>query len=113
MSLWMAILLLLGVVKLPIAALMLWLPFHNDEALRGGEAAASSNEDGGSAAFPAGPLDPHPTVPGPPRPRRRPPGHGSPAPQRAARRRGVHGPLPPAPARVRPPARNPRLPLAR
>ena len=56
MSLWMAILLLLGVVKLPIAALMLWLPFHNDEALRGGEAAASSNEDGGSAAFPAGSL---------------------------------------------------------
>jgi hypothetical protein len=82
----MAILLLLGVIKLPIAALMLWLPFRNDEALRSGDAPAS-DEDGGSAALPAGPLDPRPRAPGPHPPRRRPPGHGSSARRRAGRRR--------------------------
>ena len=45
----------------------------------------SSEEDGGSKALPAGPLDPHPRSPLPRRPRRGP--HGSPSP--------------PAPARVR------------
>jgi hypothetical protein len=112
MSLWMAILLLLGVIKLPIAALMLWLPFRNDEALRTGDAPAS-DEDGGSAALSAGPLDPRPRAPGPHPPRRRPPGHGSSARRRAGRRRGVHGPGPAAPARLRAPASKPRLPLGR
>jgi hypothetical protein len=112
MSLWMSILLLLGVIKLPIAALMLWLPFRNDEALRADDATASSDEDGGSPALPAGPLDPHPRSPHLDGPRRRPPGHGSSSP-RPPRRRGAHGPLPGSPMRVRAPARRTRLPLAR
>jgi hypothetical protein len=113
MSLWMLIVLLLGLIKLPIAALMLWLPFRNDEALRASDEAASSDEDGGSAVLPAGPLDPHPGPPDPGLPRRRPPGHGGSPRQRMRRRRGAHGPTPASPARVRAPARQPRLPLAR
>lgn len=35
MSLWMVIV-LLGLVKLPVAALMLWLPFRNDHAMSSG-----------------------------------------------------------------------------
>jgi len=49
-----------------------------DEAMRDPEASDSSEEDGGSRALPAGPLDPHPRTPRTPKPRRGP--HGSPSP---------------------------------
>jgi hypothetical protein len=111
MSLWLLIVLLLGVIKLPIAALLLWLPFRNDQSLRAGDATASSDDDGGSAVLPAGPLDPQPRPSRPRAPRRRPPGDGGSAPQPKRRQRGDHG-LPTSPARVRGPARRPRLPLA-
>jgi hypothetical protein len=90
MSLWMLIV-LLGVIKLPLIGLMLWMPFRNDEALRPVDATDSSDseDDGGSHNLPAGPLDPHPRMPLPRSPRRDP--HGSPAL--------------PAPARVRGPVR--------
>lgn len=79
MQLWLWILLLAAVIKLPIAALMLWLPIRYDEAMIPPDATDSSEEDGGSMALPGGPLDPHPRVPSPRKPRRGP--HGSPSPQ--------------------------------
>lgn len=92
MPLWVWILLLVSLIKLPIAGLMLWVPFRNDEAMRAPDPSDSSEEDGGSHALPGGPLDPHPRAPFPRRPRRGP--HGS--------------PCPPAPRRVRTPVRSTR-----
>jgi hypothetical protein len=77
MSLWMVIV-LLGLVKLPVAAMMLWIPFRNDQAMSApatADAAGDSEDDGGSMALGACPLDPHPRFPRP-GPRRRGP-HGS------------------------------------
>jgi hypothetical protein len=91
MSLWMVIV-LLGLVKLPLAALMLWIPFRDDQAMSAGatgieaDGAGDSEDDGGSVALGASPLDPHPRSPRP-RPRRRGP-HGSgtpPSPRRIRR----------------------------
>jgi len=70
--------LLAGLIKLPVAALMLWLPFRYDESMRSPDVPDSSEEDGGSKALPGGPLDPHPRSPLPRLPRRGP--HGDPAP---------------------------------
>jgi hypothetical protein len=84
MDLWIWILLVTTlVIKLPIVALMLWIPFRNDEAMQSPDSPGSSEEDGGSKALPGGPLDPHPRPPLPRWPRRGP--HGappSPAPKR-------------------------------
>ena len=74
----MWIVLLAGLVKLPIAALMLWIPFRYDEATQSQDVSDSNEEDGGSKALPAGPLNPHPRSPLPRHPRRGP--HGSPSP---------------------------------
>jgi len=90
MPLWVLILLFVTVIKLPIAGLMLWIPFREDEPAPAPDAPDSSEEDGGSRALPASPLDPHPRAPFPRRPRRGP--HGAPAPH--------------APVRVRTPARS-------
>jgi hypothetical protein len=78
MPLWVWILFLAALVKIPLAGLMLWIPFRNDEAMNAPDLPDSSEEDGGSKALPAGPMDPHPRSPRPPRPRRDP--HGSPSP---------------------------------
>jgi hypothetical protein len=90
MHLWVWILLLTTlVIKLPIVALMLWIPFRDDQATHGPDTPGSSEEDGGSKALPGGPLDPHPRTPLPRSPRRGP--HGSPpcpAPKRV--RTSVH-----------------------
>ena len=93
MSLWLLII-LLGLLKLPIAGLMLWIPYRNDKAMNASASAAAaeadepdvSEDDGGSMALPASPLDPHPQSPRP-----------------HPRRRGPHGsdPAPPSPPRVR------------
>ncbi len=93
MSLWMVIV-LLGLLKLPIAGLMLWIPFRNDQAMNmtgtvDAEESNASDDDGGSKTLGPSPLDPHPRAPRP-RPRRRGP-HGS-------------DPLSPSPPRVRTPA---------
>ena len=89
MQTWMWIVLLAGLIKLPIAALMLWIPFRYDEAAYPTDPAdSSSEEDGGSKALPGGPLNPHPRGPLPRRPRRGP--HGSPSPPSPQR---VRGPL--------------------
>jgi hypothetical protein len=82
MTLWMLIA-LLGLLKLPFVALMLWLPFRSDEAMNARGYPDSSEDDGGSKTFPGG--NPHPRPPLPRRPRRGP--HGAPSP--------------PAPRRVR------------
>jgi len=93
MPLWMWIVMLLVLIKLPIAALMLWLPFRNDEAMRVAPAPEESDEDGGSPVLEAGPLDPKPRHPGSPHVRPRPPHPAA----SLARRRGSHG-CPPAPS---------------
>jgi hypothetical protein len=78
MQTWMWIVLLAGLIKLPIAALMLWIPFRYDEANQPQDVSDPNEEDGGSKALPAGPLNPHPRSPLPRHPRRGP--HGSPSP---------------------------------
>ena len=83
MSLWLLIVLLAVLIKVPIAGLMLWLPFRNDEAMRVPEKPDSSDEDGGSKTLPGGPPSPRSPLPHLPR-------------------RGPHGaPPPPSPRRVR------------
>jgi hypothetical protein len=108
MSLWMVIV-LLGLVKLPVAALMLWIPFREDQAMKVGAAGAetdgtgdSEEDDGGSIALGASPRDPHPRSPLP-RPRRRGPhGSGTPPSPRRMRRPPVSAVrLSPTPARER------------
>lgn len=95
MPLWMLIV-LIGLIKLPIAALMLWFPFHDDAALSA-EQSDRSDDEGGSHATPAGPLDPRPRRPLP----------SGPFPRRP--RRGPHGsPPPPSPRRVRSASRGSR-----
>jgi hypothetical protein len=90
----MWIVLLAGLIKLPIAALMLWIPFRYDEATQSQDVSDSNEEDGGSKALPAGPLNPHPRSPHPRSPLPRSP------------RRGPHGsPSPSSPPRVRKPLR--------
>ncbi len=73
----MWVLLLAGLIKLPIAALMLWIPFRYDESQTYPDPSDSSEDDGGSKALPGGPLNPHPRGPLPRTPRRGP--HGSPS----------------------------------
>jgi hypothetical protein len=77
MPLWVWMVLLAALIKLPIAALLLWIPFRYDESMNAPEAQDSSEEDGGSKAMPGGPLDPHPRTPLPRSPRRGP--HGDPS----------------------------------
>jgi hypothetical protein len=67
MSMWLVIALVLGLVKLPIAALMLWLPFRDDAALAAPPPSEASDDDGGSRCEPAHPQPP---------PRGRPPQRG-------------------------------------
>ena len=78
MPLWVWMVILAALIKLPIAALLLWIPFRYDESMRVPEAQDSSEEDGGSKALPGGPTDPHPRSPLPRFPRRGP--HGAPSP---------------------------------
>jgi hypothetical protein len=90
MPLW-TLIVMLALIKLPIAAMMLWIPFRNDAAMNIGDPPdRSSDDDGGSRTLPAGPLDPRPRRPVP----------GGPFPRRP--RRGPHAsPPPPSPRRVR------------
>lgn len=85
MSTWVWIVLLAGLIKLPIAGLMLWIPFRYDESMQAPDVPDSSEEDGGSKALPGGPMDPHPRTPLPHKPRRGP--HGSPSPSSPPRTR--------------------------
>jgi hypothetical protein len=78
MPLWVWMVMLAALIKLPIAGLLLWIPFRYDESMRVPETQDSSEEDGGSKALPGGPTDPHPRSPRPRRPRRGP--HGQPSP---------------------------------
>jgi hypothetical protein len=81
-----------GLIKMPIALLMIWVPMHNDRAVSEGvleDGEGSSGEDeGGSKTRPGDPRRPHPCRPlrGPQRPRRGGP-HGAPAPSPPARTR--------------------------
>ena len=90
MPLW-TLIALLALIKLPIAALMLWIPFRSDTAMNAPESPGQSDEDGGTRATPAGPLNPRPRRPLPcgPRPRRPRRGpHGAPPPSSPRRVRG-------------------------
>jgi hypothetical protein len=87
MPLWLWIMFAAALVKIPLAGLMLWIPFRNDEAMRAPDVPDSSDEDGGSKALPAGPRNPHPRSPRPRSPRRGP--HGSPSPGSPRRVRSI------------------------
>jgi hypothetical protein len=78
MSLWV-VLVTLGLVKLVVASLMLWLPFRYDTAMRAVEDEPRSDDEGGSKVSPGTPGDPHPRLPLPRKPRRGPHGSGSPS----------------------------------
>jgi hypothetical protein len=84
MSLWL-LLTLMGLVKLLVASLMVWLPYRSDSAMSalGDESQSDSDDEGGSKTLPGTPADPHPRLPLPNRPRRGP--HGSPSPPSPAR----------------------------
>lgn len=79
MRLWMVIV-LVGLLKMPLAALLLWMPFHDDGS--GTEAGGSSQDDGGSKTLPGWrhPRDPLPRLP-----RRGPHGAAGPGPPRRVR----------------------------
>lgn len=79
----LTLIVLLGLIKLPLVALMFWIPFRFDEQASV-PITDSSDEDGGSKALPASPRDPHPRAPSHgPRPRRGPHGGTSlPTPSR-------------------------------
>ncbi len=95
MSPWLLVF-LVAAVKIPIAALMLWLPFRSDGKQGEDEAGSSSDDgDGGIRAPQVPPRTPHPRGP-----------LGTP------RRRGPHG-APASPPRVRLPARRQRQPATR
>ena len=88
MSLWV-LLVLVGLFKLAVASLMLWIPFRKDSALvaLAEKEDPEGEDDGGTKTLPGSPREPHPRLPVPPRPRRGP--HGSPAlpsPARVRRR---------------------------
>ena len=84
MSLWL-LLALMGLFKLVVASLMLWIPFRRDSAMMAlAEEDGSEGEDeGGTKTLPGSPREPHPRLPLAPRPRRGP--HGSPASPSPAR----------------------------
>jgi hypothetical protein len=98
MPFWVWIIFFAALVKIPLAGLMLWIPFRNDEAMSAADIPDSSEEDGGSKALPGGPTDPHPRSPRPPRPRRDP--HGSPSPSSPPRVRTGARPSRTGPLRV-------------
>jgi hypothetical protein len=98
MSTWTWLLILgFGLIKLPIALVMLWLPFRSDESLRPladtEEGDSSGEDDGGSKTLPDAPRRPSPHRPRPrpgwrrPRGPRRGPQHGAPIPAAPARTR--------------------------
>jgi hypothetical protein len=97
MSTWTWLLIVgFGLIKMPIALLMLWLPFRSDESVVSSAPAepddTSGEDEGGSKTLPGAPHDPRPHRPHP-RPRLRGP---------SGPRRGPHGaPAPPSPARSR------------
>jgi hypothetical protein len=84
MPLWL-LFTLMGLIKLLVASLMLWLPLRSDAVMsaREDENRADADEDGGSKTLPGSPTEPHPKLPLPHRPRRGP--HGSPSPPSPAR----------------------------
>jgi hypothetical protein len=94
MPLWFWVLMLATLIKLPLAGLMLWLPFRNDPAVISPEESDSSEDDGGSRMLPGGPLNPHPRGPLPRLPRRGPHGSRSPgAPPRVRTKIRTQQPL--------------------
>ncbi|HTA96186.1 MAG TPA: hypothetical protein VK730_00910 [Solirubrobacteraceae bacterium] len=93
MSLWL-LLALVALVKVVIAALMVWIPMRSDSAMdvfedQSGSESDADEDEGGSKTLPGSPAEPHPRLPRPHRPRRGP--HGSPSA--------------PSPSRVRKPPR--------
>lgn len=89
MSIWV-IIVVFAAIKVPLAALMLWIPFRSDSALQDDEPgdATDGKDDGGIKDGDGPPRGPHPR-----------------SPRRWPRRRGPHG-SPSSPARFR---RGPRL----
>jgi hypothetical protein len=83
MPLWL-VFALMALVKLVMATTMLWVTLRSDAAMSTIEDdPRSDSDDGGSKTLPASPIEPHPRLPLPNRPRRGP--HGSPSPPSPAR----------------------------
>lgn len=97
MPLWL-IFLLMGLIKVPIAALMLWIPLRSDDAMSAyeGDGAPGADDDsgGGGSVRNAGPRDPHPRLPRSDKRRRG--DHDSPAPIAPSRVRHAHVHVSPA-----------------
>lgn len=76
---------LVGLIKLVVASLMLWLPFRSDSAMMAikDEGRSEPDDEGGTKTLADSPGEPHPRLPLPHRPRRGP--HGSPSPMAPAR----------------------------
>jgi hypothetical protein len=87
MSLWL-LLALMGLVKLVVASLMLWIPFRSDSAMMAleDEGPSKPEDEGGTKVPPTSPREPHPRLPLPHRPRRGPHGSASPPPPARVRR---------------------------
>jgi hypothetical protein len=87
MSLWL-LFALMGLVKLVVASLMLWIPFRSDSAMMALEDEGHSGpEDEGGTKAPGSPREPHPRLPLPHHPRRGPHGSSSPPSPARVRRR--------------------------
>jgi hypothetical protein len=81
MSPWL-LLFIVAAIKIPMAAVMLWLPFRSDKALPDDEPEnPADGGDGGIKAPPEQPLEPHPRGPRN-HPRRRGPHGGQASPRR-------------------------------
>ncbi len=80
MELW-TLIVIVGLLKLPMIGLLLWMPFRADDAVAA--VADSPPDDGGSRTLPQPPRGRHPREPLPRNPRRGPHGGArAPAPQR-------------------------------
>jgi hypothetical protein len=89
MSMWLVIALTLGLIKLPIAALMLWLPFRNDEAVKAPPPSEEGSDDDGGLR--TRPHEPIPFGTHPRRPRRGPHGGDAIAAPPRVRTTALHG----------------------
>jgi hypothetical protein len=100
MSLWLLIM-LFGLIKLPLIALMLWLTLRDDATMSAQGESVAGDDDGGLRTPPAGPHGPHPLWPTPARPRGARHATGGPRSALPPRRGGSDcAPPPRAPRRV-------------
>lgn len=110
MPLWL-LLAIVALVKIPLAALLLWVPLRSDDAMNATHDAGSAPQppteegDGGGRVTRSPPRHPRPRHPLPAGPRRDPHRSGSTSAPARARTRTHLGTLEPAGGRLRTPGR--------